>query len=172
MKKQTITTKTLAFYALMIALAMILSYLEMLVPPFFAIPGMKLGLTNLVVLIMLYSRGAKSAMFINLVRILLVSLLFGSGVSFIYSLAGGLLSGLVMILLKRTGKFSIVAVSIAGGVSHNIGQILAAVLLLNTTSIAWYLVILWFTGTASGAVIGILGGILCKKLQNARLFEK
>lgn len=172
MKKQTITTKTLAFYALMIALAMILSYLEMLVPPFFAIPGMKLGLTNLVVLIMLYSRGAKSAMFINLVRILLVSLLFGSGVSFIYSLAGGLLSGLVMILLKRTGKFSIVAVSIAGGVSHNIGQILAAVLLLNTTSIAWYLVALWFTGTASGTVIGILGGILCKKLQNARLFEK
>ena len=151
MKKSGITTKQLAFYGLMIALAMILSYIESLIPPFFAIPGMKLGLTNIVVLIMLYSRGAKSAVFINAVRILLVSLLFGNSVGFIYSLSGGVLSALVMILLKHTEKFSIVAVSIAGGVAHNVGQILAAVLLLNTTSIAWYLVVLWFTGAASGA---------------------
>lgn len=172
MKKRSEATKELAFYGLMIALAMILSYLESLIPPFFAIPGMKLGLTNLVVLIMLYFRGAKSALFINAVRIILVSLLFGNSMSFVYGIAGGVLSGAVMILLKRTGKFSIVAVSIAGGVAHNIGQILAAIILMNTTSIAWYLVVLWFTGVASGAVIGILGGLLCKKLQKARLFEK
>ncbi|MBR3298272.1 MAG: Gx transporter family protein [Clostridia bacterium] len=172
MKRKPLTTKQLAFYGLMIALALILSYLESLIPPFFAVPGMKLGLTNLVVLIMLYSKGARSAVFINFVRILLVSLLFGNGMSFAYSMAGGLLSALVMILLKRIGGFSIAAVSIAGGVAHNVGQIIAAILLLQTTSIAWYLLILWFTGTVSGAVIGILGGILCKKLQSARLFAE
>ena len=171
MKKSAIKTKELTFHGLMIALALILSYLEMLVPPFFAVPGMKLGLTNLVVLVMLYTKGAKSAVFINIVRILLVSLLFGNGMSFIYSLCGGLLSGAVMILLKKTDRFSSVAVSIAGGVSHNIAQILAAMLLLGTASIAWYLVVLWFTGIASGAVIGILGGLICKKLQNAKFFQ-
>lgn len=170
MKDKRITTKELSFYALMTALALILSYLESLVPPFFAVPGMKIGLTNLAVLIMLYSRGAKSAVFINIVRIILVSLLFGSVTGFFYSLAGGVLSALVMILLKRTGGFSIVAVSVAGGVAHNIAQILVAVLLLNTSSIAWYLVVLWFTGTLSGAIIGILGGLLCKKLEKTRFF--
>lgn len=167
MKKSVISTKQLAFYGLMIALALILSYIEMLVPPFFNIPGMKLGLTNLVVLLMLYSKGAKSAVFINIVRIILVSLLFGSSVSFIYSISGGLLSGLVMILLKKSGAFSMVTVSIAGGVAHNVGQILAAMLILNTASIAWYVIVLWFTGIASGAVIGILGGLVCTKLQKA-----
>lgn len=172
MKKRGITTKALAFHGMMIALALILSYIESLIPPFFAIPGMKLGLTNLVVLIMLYSKGARSAAFINFVRIVLVSVLFGSGMSFAYSLAGGVLSGAAIILLKRTEKLSIFTVSIVGGVAHNVGQILAAILLLNTTSIAWYLVILWFSGAASGAVIGILGGLLCKTLQNARFFGK
>ncbi len=166
-----LNAKQLAFYALMIALALILSCLEALIPPFFAVPGMKLGLTNLVVLIMLYMRGAKSALFINAVRIILVSLLFGNGMGFIYSLAGGLLSGIVMILLKKAGGFSIAAVSVAGGVAHNIGQIIAAIFLLNTASIAWYLAVLWFTGAASGAVIGILGGLICKKLRDARLFK-
>ena len=135
------------------------------IPAFFAVPGMKLGITNLVVLAALYLMDAKSAVLINLLRIILVSVLFGTGMSLAYSMAGGLLSGLVMILLKKTGRFGIVTVSIAGGVAHNIGQILAATVLLGTRSLAWYLLILWFTGIASGAVIGVIGGLLCRRLE-------
>jgi heptaprenyl diphosphate synthase len=145
-------------------MAMILSYVEVQIPSFFAIPGMKLGLTNVVVLYALYCMGDKSALMINFIRIFIVSLLFGNGISIAYSVAGGLLSGLVMIVLRKTGKFGIVTVSIAGGVAHNIGQILVAMYLLNVTAIAWYLLILWFTGIASGLLIGILGGELCRRL--------
>ena len=95
-------TKTVARYGLLVALAMIMSYLEAQLPVFFAIPGMKLGLTNVVVLVALYGMGYGSAAVINLVRIVLVSMLFGNGMSLAYSLAGGILSGAVMMLLKRT----------------------------------------------------------------------
>jgi heptaprenyl diphosphate synthase len=157
--------KQIAQYGLLIAMAMILSYVEAQIPAFFAVPGMKLGLTNVVVLYALYCMGDKSALMINFIRIFLVSMLFGNGISIAYSIAGGLLSGLVMIILKKTGKFGIVTVSIAGGVAHNIGQILVAMYLLEVTAIAWYLLILWFTGIVSGLLIGILGGELCKRLR-------
>jgi heptaprenyl diphosphate synthase len=158
-------TDRIAKYSLLIALAMILSYLEAQIPAFFAVPGMKLGLTNVVVLTALYLMDAKSAMLINLLRIFLVSVMFGNGMSLAYSAAGGILSGIVMILLKRTGKFSIVTVSAAGGVCHNVGQILVAMALLETRSLGWYLLILWFTGLAAGLAIGILGGMLVKRLE-------
>lgn len=158
-------SKTIAQYGLLIALALILSYVEAQIPAFFAVPGMKLGLTNIAVLIALYCIGPKSSVVINLLRILLVSLSFGNSMSFAYSLAGGLLSGFVMILLKKTGKLNIITVSVVGGISHNIGQIVVAMILLDTTSIAWYLLILWFTGLASGAVIGVVGGDLCRRLK-------
>ena len=96
---------------------------------------------------------------------LLVGLLFGNAISLLYSLAGAFLSWIVMILLKRTGKFSIVTVSIAGGVFHNIGQILVAMLIFRTVSVAWYLLLLWFSGIVAGAVIGIISGLLCKRLK-------
>jgi heptaprenyl diphosphate synthase len=162
-------TKQIAQYGLLIAMAMILSYVEAQIPAFFAVPGMKLGLTNIVVLYALYCMGDKSALMINFIRIFLVSMLFGNGISIAYSIAGGLLSGLVMIILKKTGKFNIVTVSIAGGVAHNIGQILVAMYLLEVTAIAWYLLILWFTGIASGLLIGILGGELCRRLRKINL---
>ena len=149
------------------ALALILSYVESLIPAFFAVPGMKLGLTNLVVLTALYILNVPGALAINLVRILLVSLLFGNAASLSYSLAGGLLSFAVMYVLKRSDRFSPVTVSVAGGVFHNIGQILVAMLLLGTSYLAWYLVILWFTGIAAGALIGLIGGIIIKRLKNA-----
>ena len=164
--------KTIARYGLLIALALILSYAEAQIPAFFAVPGMKLGLTNLVVLLALYLMGSGSAVTINMIRIVLVALLFGNGMSLAYSAAGGLLSGGVMILLKKTGRFSVVTVSIAGGVMHNAGQILVAMVLLGTGSLAWYLLILWFTGIASGAVIGILGGLLCGRLEKYAGQEK
>lgn len=160
-------TKKLALYGLLTALALILSYVEAQLPAFFAMPGMKLGLTNIVVLSALYGMGAGSALAVNFVRIVLVSVLFGNGVSFWYSLAGGLLSGAVMIALKRSGRFSLLVVSISGGVAHNVGQVLAAVVLLQTTVLGWYLLVLWFSGLLSGAVIGLMGGGLCRRLEPA-----
>jgi len=159
-------TDRIAKYSLLIALAMIFSYLEAQIPAFFAVPGMKLGLTNVVVLTALYLMDAKSAIVINLLRIFLVSVMFGNGMSLAYSAAGGILSGIVMILLKHTGKFSIVTVSAAGGVCHNVGQILVAMALLETRALGWYLLILWFTGMAAGLAIGILGGMLVKRLEH------
>lgn len=158
-------TKTVARYGLLVALAMIMSYLEAQLPVFFAIPGMKLGLTNVVVLVALYGMGYGSAAVVNLVRIVLVSMLFGNGMSLAYSLAGGILSGAVMMLLKRTNAFSMVAVSIAGGIAHNIGQILVAMLVLQTAALGWYLLVLWVSGLVSGAIIGVIGGELCRRLQ-------
>lgn len=160
-------TNRLALYGLFTALALILSYLESQIPAFFAMPGMKLGLTNVVVLAALYCMDAKSALLINFLRIFLVSVLFGNGMSLAYSLAGGLLSGLVMILLKKSGKFSLLAVSIAGGVAHNVGQILTAMALLRTGALGWYLLVLWFSGLLSGTVIGLIGGELCRRLEKS-----
>lgn len=158
-------TAKLATYGLLIALAMILSYVEAQIPAFFVVPGMKLGLTNIVVLFALYRIGYKSAFFVNLLRILLVSMLFGNGMSLAYSLAGGMLSTLVMMLLKRSGKLKIVTVSIVGGICHNVGQILVAIVILQTTALAWYLLVLWFSGLASGLVIGLIGGEMVKRLN-------
>ena len=163
--------KKIALYGVMAAAALILSYVESLIPAFFAVPGMKLGLTNIVVLVMLYLISARSALLVNIVRIILVSILFGNIASFAYSIAGGLLSFLVMYLLKKSGRVSIVAVSIAGGAAHNAGQILTAMFLLHTVSLAWYLIILWFAGITAGAVIGIIGAVLTRKLSKVKLFN-
>ena len=152
-------------YGILAALALVLSWLEAQIPAFFAVPGMKIGLTNIVVIVALYCMDVKSAIIINFIRILLVSFLFGNGISLMYSLAGGMLSTLIMILLKRVGKLRIITVSIIGGITHNIGQIIVAMILLQTTNIAWYLLILWFTGIGAGAVVGIIGGELTKRVK-------
>jgi len=165
MKNKTkASAKTAAKYGMLIALALVFSYLEAQIPSFFPVPGMKLGLTNIIVLLSLYRMGWKSAMAVNVLRIVLVSFLFGGISAMIYSLAGGMLSTIVMILLKKTDRFRIVTVSIAGGISHNVGQIIVAVFALNTVGIAWYLTVLWFSGLASGALIGIIGAELVKRL--------
>ena len=158
-------TKKIATYGVMAALAMILSYVEMQLPAFVAIPGVKLGLTNIVVLVALYKMGYKSALFINIVRIIAVSLLFGTFMSFAFSFTGGMLSTLVMILLKKSDKFSAVGVSVAGGITHNIGQILAAMILLNTKAIIWYLPVLWLSGILSGLLIGLIGALIVKRIK-------
>ncbi|HCA53992.1 MAG: Gx transporter family protein [Acutalibacteraceae bacterium] len=162
--------RRMAVYAMLIALAMIFSYVESQVPPFFAVPGMKLGLTNIVVVTALYKLGNGSAMLINVLRIVLVSLLFGGVMSMLYSLAGGMLSTAVMIVLKKTGKFRVITVSAAGGIAHNVGQIMAAMFVLNTAAVGWYLAILWFTGLLTGILIGLLGSILVRRLPD-RFFD-
>ena len=156
--------KIVARYGLLIALALIFSYLESLVPAFFALPGMKLGLTNLVVLVALFRMGERAAILINLLRILLVAFLFGNGYALAYSLAGGLLSGAVMILLKRSGRFHMLGVSVAGGLAHNIGQILTAMVLMETWQLASYLPVLWIGGMVAGLVIGLLGYEVTRRL--------
>ena len=158
-------TNKIALYGILVALALILSYVELQIPAFIAIPGMKLGLTNIVVLVALYMLDLKSAMGINIVRIVVVSILFGNAMSFSFSLVGGMLSTIVMILLHKSKKFKIIGVSAAGGITHNIGQILTAMVLMDTKAIAWYLPILWISGIFSGVVIGIIGGILCERLR-------
>lgn len=157
-------TKSIAVRGVLVAVAMVLSWLESQIPLFFAVPGMKLGLTNLVVLVALYLLGRKDAIIINFVRIVLVGISFGNAFSMLYSLAGGLLSGGVMILLQRSGRFSVIGVSLAGGISHNIGQILLAMLVLETSYVLYYLPVLWISGIAAGVAVGFLGAKVIKRL--------
>ena len=117
-------SRGLARFALLVALAMVLSWLERMVPLSLAVPGVKLGLANLVVIFALYNLGPRQAAVISLVRVLLVTFTFGNAFSFAYSLAGAALSLLVMLLLRKTGKFSPPGVRNAGGVCHNTGQLL------------------------------------------------
>ena len=158
--------KKIAFYGLLIALAFVLSYIESLIPVFIAIPGAKLGLTNLVVLIALERFGKKDAFIINMIRILLVGFTFGNTFSLLYSFAGGILSFLIMILLKKTKKFSLVGISVSGGVGHNIGQIMVAAFVLESKALIYYLPFLLIIGTIAGVIIGILSAEILKRLPN------
>lgn len=155
----------------MTALALILSYIESLIPVFTAVPGIRLGLTNIAVLTVLVGVGGRYAFLVNLVRIILVGLTFGNLFSMVYSLAGGMLSFAVMMLLWKTRKFSPLGISVAGGVAHNAGQIIVAVFALETGKLIYYLPILTVSGSASGAVIGIAGGILVNRLESGGFFK-
>ena len=162
-------TKKVAMLGLTIALAMIMSYIEALVPLSFAVPGIKMGLANIVIIFVLYKIGTKEAILVSLIRVILVSLLFSNVMAMAYSIAGAVLSLLVMWVLKKTDKFSVVGVSIAGGIMHNVGQIIMAVILLGTEQIALYLPVLIITGTATGVVIGIVAGLVINRFRNIRI---
>ena len=158
-------TSKVAQYGLLIALALVLSYAESLLPTL-GVPGVKLGLPNLAIVFALYRLGLWDAWMLSIVRVLLASVLFGSGVSLAYSVAGAVLSLAVMCLLKKTDKFSPVGVSVAGGVAHNAGQIFVAMALLETARLAWYLPVLWISGTVAGVLIGIASGELVKRIPD------
>ena len=158
-------SRQLARYALLTALAMTLAWLESLIPFSPAVPGIKLGLTNLVVIFALERLSARDAAAISLVRVLLVSFLFGNAYSFAYSLAGAVLSLCVMVLLKKTDCFSILGVSIAGGVSHNIGQLLVAAAVLGTARLFYYLPALLLSGVVAGTAVGLAGGIIAQRVK-------
>ena len=164
------STHKIAFWGLCTAIAMVLAYVEILLPPLFtAVPGIKLGLPNIAILFVLYRLGWKEAAVVSFARIAAVSLLFGNPMTFAYSMAGGALSLLIMILLKRSDLLSIVGVSVAGAVCHNVGQILAAMLLLGTARLGYYLIVLTITGIVSGIFVGLCGGLLVKRLENKKL---
>lgn len=152
------------------ALAFIFSYLESLIPIPIGIPGVKLGLANLVVVVVLFTLGTRQAAYVSFVRILLAGLTFGSLYSILYSLAGGILSFAGMALSKRFRWLSITGTSILGGVLHNIGQLLIAALVLRTPGIAWYLPVLLVAGTITGMVLGILATMIIPRIPK-RLYE-
>lgn len=155
--------KKVAQVGMYVALAFVLSYLESLFPLSFAVPGIKLGLSNLVVMMGLYRFSVQTTFGIAIVRILLVGFTFGNLSSMIYSLAGGMFSFLVMVFLKKTNKFSVYGVSMAGGVCHNIGQIAVASIILQTGLLVYYLPFLLVAGTVTGLLIGYVSGLLLKR---------
>ncbi len=159
-------SQRVALLGLFTALAMVLAYVEILLPPLFtAIPGIKLGLPNIAIIFVLYRMGVWDAAAVSFVRILAVSILFGNPMTFAYSVAGGLLSLTAMALLKHFDFLSMIGVSVAGGVLHNVGQILMAMLLLETAELGYYLVVLAVTGTISGILIGLCGGFAVKRVR-------
>lgn len=158
-------SKKVAVYGMLLALAFLLSYVETLIPFSFAIPGIKLGLANLVVITALYCLGEKGAFVISIVRIMLTGLTFTSLSVILYSLGGGLLSFLCMVLAKRLTPLGITGVSVLGGVAHNLGQLLVAALVVRTGSLMYYFPALLAAGTAAGALIGILGGLVTERLH-------
>lgn len=162
-------TKKVAFLGLFISLAMILSYVESQIPALVAVPGVKVGLPNIVMVLLLYKIGAKETVTVSIIRIILISLLFGNVQTMTFSIAGAVLSLLGMILLKKTDWFSCVTVSIVGGILHNVGQIIAACFWTGTAEIAYYLPPLLISGILAGAVIGIVAGILVKRLEKWKL---
>lgn len=158
-----------AYFGVFTAFALILSYVEMLIPIQFGIPGIKLGLANLMIVIMLYKRNAKEAMMLSVVRIVLAGFMFSNLFSIIYSLAGGTLSLIVMALLKKRESFSVMGVSIAGGVSHNIGQLLVAMAVVETYRVGYYFPVLLIAGVLTGALIGVVSNEVLKRLRGVEL---
>ena len=172
MKRHQSKTRHLTVLAMCTTVALLLSYVEFLLPPLFvAVPGIKMGLPNIAIIFVLYSAGVRSAAAVSLVRLTISSMLFGSAMTFAYSLAGAVLSLTVMALLKRLSILSAVGVSVAGGVMHNVGQILVAIFLLNTPQIAYYMIVLAVTGTISGILVGLCGAYLIKKSNLARFLK-
>ena len=153
-------TKKLTTLGLCVALALILSYVESLLPPLVAVPGVKVGLPNVVILFLLYRYGWKEAASVSLIRLLLSAALFTGFAAFFYGLAGAVLSLLGSALLKKSGRFSPLGVSVAGGVLHNLGQITLAALILDSGYLFAYLPVLLLSGTVAGAVVGLLAGVV------------
>ena len=163
MKKTNI--RKLTCLALTISFAMILSYIEARIPAFVAIPGVKVGLANIAVIFILYKMGPKEAAIVSGLRILLISILFGNVESLFFSLMGAAFSLAVMLLLKYLTPLSEVVVSVSGGVMHNVGQIVAAMILLQTNVVTYYLPFLVLSGTIAGVVVGIVAALLIKRVK-------
>ena len=165
MRKTTLDTKKMVTISALISVAMILSYIESMVPAFVAVPGVKMGLSNIATVFALYTLGWPYAICVSVVRVFLSALLFGNFVSLIYSLSGAALALLVMILLSKSNLFSSVGVSVAGGVCHNSGQIIAACIVMKNSAISLYLIPLVISGTLSGILIGFVAGMLVERIK-------
>ena len=158
-----------AYFGVFTALALIFSYVETLIPIHIGIPGVKLGLANLIVVIALYRMGVREAYVLSVVRVILAGFLFGNLFAILYSLAGGLLSLTVMVFFKKTEKFSVLGVSMAGAVFHNIGQLIMAAIVLERLSITYYLPVLMISGIVTGLLIGIVANEMLKRVRSLQL---
>lgn len=154
-----------ARYGLLLSLAIVFGYVEMLIPIHLGVPGAKLGLANLVTMVGLYTIGIPGTIIINLARIFLINAFFGNMFSMVYSMAGAALSLFLMAVLKKTGWFTQVGVSIIGGVGHNIGQLIVAAFVVKTMGVFSYLPFLFLAGTAAGGIIGLLGGMVVQRIR-------
>lgn len=157
--------KKTAYLGLFAAVAIIFGYVESLIPFFAGIPGIKLGLANLAVLFILETYTWKEAALVSAVRIVVIGFLFGNMFTIIYSLAGAALSLFVMTLMKKSSGFSILGISVAGGVSHNIGQLMVAALIVENTSLLYYAPVLLISGVITGLLIGILTKEVTKRIH-------
>ncbi len=163
MKKDT---RKLVLLSIFVASSMILSYVESTLPPIFPqIPGIKIGLANIMVLFALYNFSWKEAFFVSLTRVFAMTLIFGNFMSFLYSLAGAVASIFIMSVLKKTNAFSSLGVSISGALFHNAGQVAVAVLILDTAEIGYYMIVLGITGAIAGVLTGILAEILLNRIK-------
>ena len=157
--------KHIAYLGLLLTLALILSYVELLIPIFVSVPGVKLGLANLVVLICLYAYPSKYAFLISGMRVILAGLLFGSMFSILYSLSGAFFSLMIMLLAKKVFKLGILGVSVLGGVFHNIGQLVVAILVVSNYRISYLLPYLLLSGVLTGAIIGFVANSIVPYLK-------
>ena len=165
MRRTALDTKRMVTLSALIAVAMILSYVESMIPAFVAVPGVKMGLSNIATVFTLYTLGWPYAICVSAVRVVLSALLFGNVVGLIYSLSGAALALLGMILLQRLNSFSSIGVSVAGGVLHNAGQIIAACIVMKTVGISVYFIPLVISGTISGVLIGVVSGMLVERIK-------
>ena len=164
-EKSTISSSRMtALCGIFIALAMVLSYLESLVPISFAIPGIKLGLANIVTIIALVKLGLKPALIISVGRVLLSGLLFGNPATIMYSMAGALLSVAVMFIVRKTKLLAITGTSVCGAVAHNLGQLIVAAIVIENTKIFYYMAALSVSAIIAGILIGLLAGIIIKNI--------
>ena len=144
---------------------MILSFIESLIPPLAMVPGVKIGLANIVTVFLLYTLGIRAAGAVSLIRVLLSALLFGNVQSLIFALSGALLSFVVMIVAKHLLPFGTVGVSVLGAIAHNAGQIIAAVIVMQTVGVAYYFIPLVISGTLGGVLVGIVAAVITARLE-------
>ncbi len=151
--------------SVLISVAMILSYIEAQIPLSVAVPGVKIGLSNIATVFALYTLGAPAAVAVSVVRVILSSLLFGNFAMMIYSLSGAALALVFMILTKRSRVFSVIGVSVTGGVMHNAGQVIAAAVMMENAGIAAYVIPLIISGTLAGVAVGVISALLVGRLE-------
>lgn len=157
-----------AYFGVFTALALIFSYLETLIPVSVGIPGVKLGLANLITVIALYKIPVKDVYVLAVVRVVLAGFIFGNYFSILYSLAGAVLSLTVMVILAKSDGFSVMGVSMAGGVAHNVGQLLIAMAVVETFSVVYYIPVLLVAGLVTGLLIGIVSCQVLKRITDIR----
>ena len=154
---------------MLVALAMVLGFVETLIPINLGIPGMKLGLANIVVVIALFLFDIKTAVVVSILRIILIAMTFGNMSMMFYSIAGASLSLMSMIAVSKIKSFSLISVSIIGGIMHNVGQIICAAFVVRTNGVFTYLPVLIIAGLVSGALIGIVAGLISVRLTNVKI---